>query len=238
VARAALEAWAAAAVPVVAITGRPVGWSERFLQGPDRWPVDAIVAENGAVALLPTARRLGTVGEPGVEKRYQQGDDERRANHQRLQAALAGVEARYPGAHRARDSAGRETDLAIDHSEHHHLDAASVRHIVADLRAQGFKATVSSIHINAWIGHHDKAQGAAWILRELWGRELAAERDRWVAVGDSTNDQVLFAALPYSVGVANIERFWPVLKQRPAYVTQGPRGEGFAQLAEVVLAAR
>src|SRR5256885_8733632 len=38
---------------VVPITGRPVGWSEPFAQA---WPVDAIVAENGAVALRRNAQ--------------------------------------------------------------------------------------------------------------------------------------------------------------------------------------
>jgi HAD superfamily hydrolase (TIGR01484 family) len=229
-ARAALHALAEAGLPVVAITGRPVGWSERFLLGPDAWPVQAIVAENGAVALLPTGH--------GVEKRYQQSAADRAMHFQRLQAALAHIELNHPGAHRARDSAGRETDIAIDHSEHHHLDPPRVQAIVADLGALGLRATVSSIHINAWIGEHDKAQGAAWIVRELWGRDLGHERDRWVAVGDSTNDQVLFAALPHTVGVANIRRFWPALSHRPAYVTPSARGDGFAQLAEVLLAVR
>ena len=45
---AALQALAAAGVPVVAITGRPAGWSEPFALA---WPVAAIVAENGAVML-------------------------------------------------------------------------------------------------------------------------------------------------------------------------------------------
>ncbi len=47
---AALHALAEADVPVIAITGRPLGWSEPFATA---WPVAAIVAENGAVALLP-----------------------------------------------------------------------------------------------------------------------------------------------------------------------------------------
>lgn len=42
----------AAGLSVVAITGRPLGWSEPFAL---QWPVDAIVAENGAVALRRAA---------------------------------------------------------------------------------------------------------------------------------------------------------------------------------------
>ena len=39
----------AAHIPVIAITGRPMGWSEPFARD---WPLAAIVAENGAVALF------------------------------------------------------------------------------------------------------------------------------------------------------------------------------------------
>ena len=53
----ALQALAAAGVPVVAITGRPLGWSLPFAQA---WPVRAIVAENGAVALLRQGSALVT----------------------------------------------------------------------------------------------------------------------------------------------------------------------------------
>ena len=58
---AALRALAAlkrAGLAVYAITGRPVGWSLPFVHGTAPWPVDAIVAENGAVALLPGGGRL------------------------------------------------------------------------------------------------------------------------------------------------------------------------------------
>ena len=47
---AALGALKAGGVHVIAVTGRPSGWSEPFAL---EWPVDAIVAENGAVAFLP-----------------------------------------------------------------------------------------------------------------------------------------------------------------------------------------
>ena len=48
-----------AGIPVIAITGRPMGWSACFVQpGPQAWPVMAIVAENGAVALLPQSGEL------------------------------------------------------------------------------------------------------------------------------------------------------------------------------------
>ena len=55
----ALTALKAVGLHVIPITGRPVGWSEPFAA---TWPVDAIVAENGAVALLPAAENIGQIG--------------------------------------------------------------------------------------------------------------------------------------------------------------------------------
>ena len=60
-------------------------------------------------------------------------------------------------------------------------------------------ATVSSIHVNGWYGGHNKLAGARWVVRELLGRELEDELDRWVYVGDSTNDVLMFERFPHSV---------------------------------------
>jgi hydroxymethylpyrimidine pyrophosphatase-like HAD family hydrolase len=99
-------------------------------------------------------------------------------------------------------------------------------------------ATVSSIHINGWFGDHDKLSGARWIVRRLLGRDLDAELDRWVYVGDSTNDQQMFGHVPASVGVANLQHFANQLHTWPAYLTEGERGAGFAEVAHHLLAAR
>jgi hypothetical protein len=106
------------------------------------------------------------------------------------------------------------------------------------MQAEGMNATVSSIHINGWFGAHNKLEGARWVVRQLWGRELDAEMDSWVYVGDSTNDQLMFKSFRNSVGVANIERFLPALNDKPRFITRGARGAGFAEVATAVLAAR
>ena len=237
----ALAALRAAGLHVIPVTGRPVGWSVPFAQA---WPVDAIVAENGAVALLPAEENKGQIGsEPLPSKRrqlskiYQQGAAVRSANYVRMQQVLARIEAVVPGARRATDSAGRETDIAIDHSEFTQLPQAQMDQCVQLMRAAGMSATVSSIHINGWFGAHNKWEGARWIVRTLFGRVLEDETDRWVYVGDSTNDQVMFQHLPHSVGVANIARFVPQLQYLPRYVTEGERGAGFAEMVHHLLAA-
>ncbi len=227
----------AAGLHVIPITGRPVGWSEPFAAA---WPVDAIVAENGAVAILPANNdQNGLMSARNkrhqLSKLYQQDAVTRAANFARMQQVLAEIEARVPGARRAQDSGGRECDIAIDHSEFTHLPQAAIDECVALMREAGMNATVSSIHINGWYGAHDKLEGARWIVRELLKRDLDAELERWVYVGDSTNDQAMFQRFPHSVGVANIARFVPQLKHLPRYVTQGERGAGFAEVARRLL---
>lgn len=224
----ALTRLRAAGFPVFAITGRPAGWSEAFAL---QWPIDAIVAENGAVALSRDAQGQ-------LHKAYLQEGTTRQANHQRLQTVLQHIETVMPQARRATDSAGRETDIAIDHSEFAHLDAHDIAQVVALMQEGGLHATVSSIHINGWFGAHDKLEGARWIVRERLGRNLDSELDRWVYVGDSTNDARMFGYFPNSFGVANVARFIPQLAHLPRYVTPGERGTGFAEVVDALLAAQ
>lgn len=221
----ALQDLRAAGLHVIPITGRPVGWSEPFAL---QWPVDAIVAENGAVALVSEAT--------GLRKLYQQDEHLRAANFARMRQVAQRIVAEVPGAMLSRDSAGRETDIAIDHSEYANLPAACVAQIVRLMQDEGMNATVSSIHINGWFGDHNKLSGARWIVRELLGRELDQELDRWVYIGDSTNDVLMFEHFPHSIGVANIRRFEPELSHPPKYITQGERGAGFAEVARAILA--
>jgi hypothetical protein len=222
---AALHALSRARLPVVAVTGRPSGWSEPFAM---EWPVAAIVAENGSVML----RRDG----PHLRHDFADDAATRAANAIRLHACAAAVLAEVPGATLARDSAGRITDIAVDHSEFAHLGQAQIQQVVAVMRRHGLTATVSSIHVNGWIGGHSKLSGARWAVERALG--LAWRPDEWLYVGDSTNDQLMFQHLRHSVGVANIARFVPLLQHLPAWVTQAERGRGFAELAEALLAAR
>jgi len=225
---AALADLRAAGLHRVAITGRPVGWSEPFA---NVWPVDAIVAENGAVALLPLPGG-------GLEKRYQQDAPTRERNFARMQGVLERIEREIPGARRATDSAGRECDIAIDHSEFTRLDDAQIAAVVALMESEGMHATISSIHVNGWYGGHNKLEGARWIVRELWGRRLDDEIPRWAYVGDSTNDALMFEHFDNSIGVANVRRFEAALSHLPRYVASRERGAGFAEAAAAVLRAR
>ncbi len=228
---AALQALDVAGVPVVAITGRPLGWSEAIAT---EWPVAAVVAENGGVAIVRTT--VG--GRSGWARCFAQDEATRAVNTLRLQATAARLLRELPHARLARDSAGRVTDIAVDHAEFEVLDAETIGHVVATMRSEGMQASVSSIHINGWYGQHDKWTGACWMLRELWGRSLPDEVSRWVYVGDSTNDQEMFRRFELSVGVANLLRFADAIECWPTWLCDAERGEGFAEVARALLASR
>ena len=231
----ALGALKGAGLHVIAITGRPVGWSEPFARS---WPVDSIVAENGAVALIRGASAGAPPAPTGaLHKLYQQDAATRVANFARMQQVAQRVLREVPGAVLSQDSPGRETDIAIDHSEFTRLSPEGIAQAVRIMQAEGMSATVSSIHVNGWFGDHNKLAGAHWIVQQLVGRDLAAEMDRWAYVGDSTNDQLMFEAFAHSVGVANIRRFAAELSHWPRYVTPSERGAGFAEVAAALLSA-
>jgi len=209
-----------AGISVIAITGRPVGWSTPFAR---EWPVNAIVAENGAVALV------------GERKYYLNDAPTRASNQLKMSKVLATILQAVPNARVSQDSSGRETDIAIDHSECSFLDEQDIAKVLHIMQENGMTATISSIHINGWYGSHSKLEGARWIVRKLFDRKLEEELNNWVYVGDSPNDQILFAHFANSIGVANIKDFENKLQYFPQYITPSERGQGFAELSESLL---
>ncbi len=237
---AALDKLRSKGLKVIAITGRPVGWSASLAMD---WPVDTVVAENGAVLLQNNDKNSlwpKQIGRKQLLKSYQISDMVRAENHARMQQIGQRILREVPGAQLAQDSAGRETDMAIDHNEFTQLPPEKIARVVAIMQAEGMTATVSSIHVNGWFGAHNKLVGAHWAVRELYGRDLALEMDSWAFVGDSTNDQLVFEAFRNSVGVANVRRFESELRlcgRLPRYITDSERGAGFAEVAQAVLCA-
>jgi HAD superfamily hydrolase (TIGR01484 family) len=227
---AAMERLTAAGLLLVPITGRPAGWCDHIAR---MWPVAGVVGENGAFWMRydPKARKL--------VKRFLAGDAERASNRAKLVAIGAKILAAVPGCALASDQLYRETDLAIDFCEDvPPLPRAAVDRIVAMMEAEGMTAKVSSIHVNGWFGSYDKLGMTRTFLAEACALDLDATRDRIVFVGDSPNDAPMFAHFPLTVGVANVREFLDRIATPPAFVTAAAGGEGFAELASTLLAAR
>ena len=231
----------AAGLIVIPITGRPIGWCAPFMAGTDApaWPVDAMVAENGAVTFLHQIGLQPTSDmREQLSKLYQQDAATRHTNQQRMEGIAAQVLREVPGVQRTRDNGDRETDLAFDYAEFTQLPADKVQQVLGILQAAGMHTTVSSIHIHGCFGDFNKWMGACWIVRELFDRDLPQELDRWAFVGDSGNDQAMFQHFTHSVGVANIARFVAQMQHLPRYVAPSARGAGFAEVATAILASR
>jgi HAD superfamily hydrolase (TIGR01484 family) len=225
----------AAGLQVIAITGRPIGWCEVLAKGDvDRgllpWPVDAVVAENGAVAWVGHHAKR--------HKIYQQDAPVRARNRARMRAVGQRILREVPGALLTRDSDGRETDLAFDAAEFARLSTEQIAQIVSIMQGEGMHTTVSSIHIHGCFGLFNKWRGACWIAQQLLGRRLEEEIQRWAFVGDSGNDVAMFEYFTHSVGVANIRRVAPGLSHLPRYIAPSENGAGFAEVAAAILAAR
>ena len=246
----ALRDLKAAGLVVIPITGRHIGWCEPLMTGNLKraippWPTDAMVAENGALALIPNLEssdkkrpQRPSDKRQSLSKIYQQDASTRSAHRLHMEQVAAQVLTQVPGVLRARDEGGRETDLAFDYNEFAKLPPEGVQQVLAILQAAGMYTTVSSIHIHGCFGNFNKWQGAQWIVRELFQRDLAQELDRWVFVGDSGNDQAMFEHFSHSFGVANIAQFAPQMQHLPRYVAPSERGAGFAEVARAILETR
>lgn len=226
---AAMAGLAAAGIAVVPVTGRPAGWCDLIAR---QWPVAAVVGENGALWYAhdaPTRR---------MRRWHVQDDAARQANALRLHALAEAAMRAVPGTAIAADQPFRLFDVAVDFAEDAGpLPIAAAERIAEVFRAGGAAAKVSSIHVNAWIGEWDKRAGLGALFAALW-QPLDTVLDQVAYLGDSPNDSPLFAAIPLSVGVANVLPFLPAMPARPAFVTRSPAGDGFCEFAAALLQAR
>ena len=226
----AMEQLQSAGLLVVPVTGRPAGWCDHIARF---WPVAAVVGENGAFYFRYDHQRKRMIRAWAREAAQRE--------HVRSRLTEIGVEIlrEVPGTALATDQRYREADLAIDWCEDvPALAPAQVQRVVELLHGYGLTVKVSSIHVNAWFGAYDKLTMTRRLMREQFGIDLDKERDAMAFVGDSPNDEPMFAFFPNSVAVANIAQFADAIEHRPAYITRGAEGAGFAELARLILARR
>ncbi len=219
-----------AGIAVVPITGRPAGWCDLIAR---QWPVDGVVGENGAFYFRydDAARKMIRV--------YAQPVEVRRANSAKLWKIAEHVLQKFPGTAIASDQAYREIDVAIDFCEDvPPLPLATAQKIAEAFHREGAAAKVSSIHVNAWFGNHDKLTMSTRFLAESFDIRLEKDLNHIAYCGDSPNDAPMFAVFPLGIGVANIRPYAKLMSHLPNYVTEGEGGHGFAEFADAVLKAR
>ncbi|HET8726497.1 MAG TPA: HAD-IIB family hydrolase [Alphaproteobacteria bacterium] len=230
VAYGALERLRSAGLIVVPITGRPAGWCDLIAR---LWPVDGVIGENGAFYFHYDRARQTMI------RCFQKSAAERATDRARLESLAARILAEVPGARISADQGYRETDLAIDFAEDvPPLPRSRVDRILDLFTDAGATAKVSSIHVNGWYGAYDKLAMAERMLVEIFGRKLTADDEGVVFVGDSPNDEPMFAHLLHGVAVANFAAFADQVDAKPRWITNGSGGAGFAELANALLESR
>lgn len=220
----ALERLQNAGVKVVPVTAAPAGWCDQMVR---MWPVDAVIGENGGLAM----RRTGAT----VERTYWLDDASERLD---AAARLAALRDRLLAADAhlrlADDQPFRLTSLAFARP----ATKKAARDLIALLRDAGASATVNSLWVLAWFGDYDKLSAARRLMRNAFGLDIDSARERVVYIGDSTNDAPMFAHFPCSVGVSTLIEHLDEIDVPPPWITEGPGGAGFVEVADAVIAAR
>lgn len=213
-----------AGIYVIPVTGRPAGWCELIAR---LWPVHGVVGENGAFYF-----RL----EKKMRRHFARSKDQRRQDREKLRSIRQEVKAEIPGAGIASDQFARLFDLAIDFCEDvKPLGDRDIARIVSIFKKHGAQAKVSNIHVNGWFGDYDKLSTCRIYLQNQFGFSEADMKRHCAFIGDSPNDEPMFAFFPNSFAVANIQDFIGKLKHKPGYVTKAREAEGFCEFADHIL---
>jgi HAD superfamily hydrolase (TIGR01484 family) len=214
-----------AGIRVVPVTGRPAGWCDHIAR---MWPVHGVIGENGGLIF----RMVN-----GAMQRWFQYDDATRLGfRQKLETVRAAIFSEIPEAGIASDQQYREYDLAVDFCEDvSPLPREKVLRIQQIFEEHGATAKISSIHVNGWYGDFNKLSAARRYMSEILGLDPESEKDRLACAfsGDSPNDEPMFGFFrDTSVGVANLADFLDLVTDKPAWITRGRGGDGFAELVD------
>lgn len=212
-------------IHVVPVTGRPAGWCEMIAR---MWPVLGVVGENGALSFQYKNKKM--------HRTFATDETLRIENQKKLQTIRQEVLANVPGSAVASDQFTRLFDLAIDFCEDvPALSKDQINEIVSIFKKHGATAKVSSIHVNGWFGDYDKKSMCEIFYQENFGSKLADSLGQVAFAGDSPNDEPMFGFFENSFAVSNILEFKDQLTHLPTYVSKGHGGEGFVEIADVIL---
>jgi HAD superfamily hydrolase (TIGR01484 family) len=225
-----------AGLAVIPVTGRPAGWCSLIAR---EWPVDGVVGENGALVFWeePAGEAGPAQGRPRFRADYH--PNAVRNDHPVLQRVRERSVAEFPLLRDAEDQFARLFDLALDFAEEEPVLPLSAAERVKQIALEeGARAKVSSIHINIWMGDYDKLSMTERFLKSRFGWRPGTGDREVVFVGDSPNDEPMFARFPLACAVANIRRYQGLIQNHPAFVAEKECGEGFAEIAETILRKR
>ena len=212
---------------IIPVTGRCAGWCDHIAR---MWPVGGVVGENGAFFFSydHASKKMNNV--------YSQTANEREKNFALLKQLKNKILNQVPGTAEASDQEYRITDLAIDFAEDvSKLPENKINQIVQIAKQNGAIAKISSIHVNCWIGTHNKLSTSLNMLKENFGLSDKEIQNKVVFIGDSPNDSTMFGFFENSVGVANVVDLVDSIEILPKYLTSNFSGDGLVELANFII---
>ena len=212
---------------VIPVTGRCACLCDHIAR---MWPVNGVVGENGAFFFSYNHESKK------MQQTYCQTPIKRKENHLALHDIKNSILKNVSGSALASDQDYRHTDLAIDFAEDVSLlSPEKIKDIVEIAEKAGAIAKVSSIHVNCWIGSHNKLSTSLSTLDQVFGISKSNIQNEVLFIGDSPNDSMMFDYFAKSVGVANVMNCIDELNQPPKYITSKHSGDGFVELADLLL---
>ena len=214
-----LNRLAAAKIDVLITTGRSAGWVQAIAT---YLPAVGAMAENGGLVYWNGDVRPRLMGDLNITEHRSQ-----------LAKVFELLQQKFPQIEESSDNLFRITDWTF---EVENLTSEELEQIASLCQSEGYGFTYSTIQCHIKPIEQDKAYGLKKIIPQYFSHLKPTEI---VTIGDSPNDESIFNQneFPLSVGVANVRKYGDRLKYLPAYITNKFEGEGFYELAELILKA-
>ncbi|MEM8672565.1 MAG: HAD family hydrolase [Cyanobacteria bacterium P01_G01_bin.67] len=204
-------------INVLITTGRSAGWVQAIAT---YFPVVGAIAENGGLVYWNHDPQPCMISEIVVEQHRHQ-----------LEQVFKLLQAKFPQIEESSDNRFRLTDWTFDVEN---LSPTELAEIALICHSEGYGFTYSTIQCHIKPTYQDKAYGLNRVISQYFS-DLKPEEI--LTIGDSPNDESMFnqEQFPLSVGVANVIKYCDRLKYLPAYITNNSEGEGFCDLAALIL---
>lgn len=220
----ALERLQRAGIQVIPVTAAPAGWCDQMAR---MWPIDGVIGENGGLHIRRDDKH-------GVVRRYWHNEAERAVVANRLAEIGRHVLKIAPFAKYADDQPFRLTSIAFEQPE----NVKDRRTIVDALSAAGADVTVNNLWILGWLGGYDKLAMTRRTMADVYGVNIDGDHNQIVYSGNSTNDAPMFEFFRHTVGVSTVRHYLTEISTPPQWITAGPGGDGFVEIANAVLSAK
>jgi len=222
----ALERLQKAGLRVIPVTAGSSGWCDLIAR---MWPVDAVIGENGGFYFGRQSNGIA------IERRYWTDKAGRDKDGERLRAVLDEIVRLVPGTAPSPDQRYREATLAVTTGDGRLPERLAIDRILAMLGEAGLRATINSMWVLGWAGDFDKLAMTRRLMHERFAIGIEAERDHFLFIGDSPNDEPMFSFFPHSIAVATVRQYVHRMTARPHWITRGPGGDGFVEVVNTLL---